>query len=129
MTQRPYDVGVARLMQLARNDARSVHISFGLHALSSLTITPHTSTLTAGLQQGVFAVRQLIATWLFPSHTGKSPRSTQQFAAIETLINFEVRIGTFGLNAQAAEAFRFTGSGRHHLTPDTTEDPTLQRRA
>jgi hypothetical protein len=101
-----------------------LHFSLGARALSRLPTIPDVATLTAGLQQGAFALRQRIATWLFPSHTGKSPRSTQQFAAIETLINFEVRIGTFGLNAQAAEAFRFIASSRHHLIPDTTEDPT-----
>jgi hypothetical protein len=65
--------------------------------------------LTGSLRQGIFAMRQRIATWLFPSHTGKSPRSTQQFAAIGTLTNFEVRIMTFGVNAPAAEALSLRG--------------------
>jgi len=42
--------------------------------------------IEADLQQGIIAVRPLIATWLFPSHTGKLPTSTQQFAAIKKLI-------------------------------------------
>jgi hypothetical protein len=97
-------------LQLTRLNARLRHISLETRALSGLTITRNAATLTAGLQQGAIAMRQLIATWLFLSHTGKSPRSTQQFAAIGKLINFEVRIETFGLNAKAAEAPRFMGS-------------------
>jgi hypothetical protein len=109
-SERPTRQRYAASWQRARHNAQLSHIFLEAPALSIRTTTPNVAILTAGLQRGVFAVRQRIATWLFLSHTGKSPRSTQQFAAIGTLINFEFRIGTFGLHAKAAEASGFIGS-------------------
>jgi hypothetical protein len=85
-------------------------ISLVGRALSITARAERRRFIDARSPRGVFAVRQRIATWLFLSHTGKSPRSSQQFAAIGKLINFQVRIGTSGVNAQAAEVSRFKGS-------------------